>query len=150
MTNIKILPGIGLSSISFGLRKGEVLALLGQPDKSYYTDSGCERLQYADLLIELSIAPDNENKFGWLEVFNPTFTFLGKRLIGKSKQIVLSDVTSALGENPSISDYGSFESYDFEENMVELQFRFERLQSINLGVFISESNEILWPTKNEV
>jgi len=145
MATIEILPGIGLSNIQFGLRKNELITYLGEPDKSFKTDSGCERLQYNELMIEVSIEPENENKFGWVEVYNPDFTFYGEKLIGKSKEIVISKVTEFLNEEPNIDDYGSFESYDFENNWVELQFSFNKLNCINIGVFISESDELLWP-----
>ncbi len=96
-------------------------------------------------MIEISMESDNENKFGWLEVHNPDFIFGGEKLIGKSKETVLPKVTELLNEKPNIDDYGSFESYDFENNWVELQFSFNKLNCINLGVFISESDELLWP-----
>ena len=145
MPTIEIFPGVGLSIIQFGLVKESIISLLGEPDKIFETESGCKRLQYNELMIELSIEPDNENKFGWLEVHNPNITFGGEKLIGKSKEVVLSKVTKLLNEEPSIDDYGSFESYDFEKNWVELQFSFNKLNCINFGVFISESNEVLWP-----
>ena len=145
MSTIKILPGNGLSTISFGLLEAEIVSLLGNPDKAFFTDGDNKRLIYNKLLIELSIEPDNDNRLGWIEVHNPDFTFNDKRLIGQTKETVLPIVSDFLNEKLKLENYYSMESYNFENNWVELQFNFNRLTCINLGVLYSENDEVLWP-----
>jgi hypothetical protein len=147
MNTIKILPGSGLSTVPFGLLEAEVVSLLGKPDKAFFTDTDNKRRIYNELMIELSIEPENDNRFGWIEVHNPDFTFDGQRLIGKTKETVLPVVSDFLNEKPKLDDYNSMESYDFENNWVELQFEFNRLRCINLGVLYTENDVALWPKK---
>ncbi len=82
---MEVLPSIGINNICFGVSEKQAINILGKPDKAYITDSGCKRLQFNNLQIELSFEPDNNNLLGWLEIHYPNATLFGKKLIGKEK-----------------------------------------------------------------
>jgi hypothetical protein len=143
---LKITLGCGIELVSFGATENEVKSLLGEPDKVYFTDSDCKRLQYNDLLIELSLEPDNENRLGWLEIHNPDAELFGSRLIGKSFAEIEAFLKSKLEGTPTIDDYGSSISVNYDDQWLELQFEFDRLTNINFGVLYSDNDIVLWPT----
>ncbi len=137
--------GKGLDSLKFGVTEKEATGLLGAADKTYLTDSGCKRVQYNDAQIELSFEPENDNRFGWVEVYNPDVILLGEKLIGKNEKVVIEFLSSALGTVPEVEDYGSFVSVTYEAEWLELQFEFGRLRSINLGVLYGNDDAPAWP-----
>jgi hypothetical protein len=143
---LKITLGCGIELISFGATETEILLSLGEPDKTYFTDSECKRLQYNELLIELSFEPDNENRLGWLEVHNPKVELFGFKLIGKSFAEVEVILKDKLNESPTIEDYGSFISVTYDDQWLELHFEFDRLTNINFGVLYADNDIVLWPT----
>ncbi|WP_188365474.1 hypothetical protein [Marinicella pacifica] len=143
---MEIIPGVGADIIQFGFTENEVVTLLGEPNKAFSTDEGCKRLQFNELRLELSFEPENENRLGWIEFHNPTVALGGRQLIGKSQQEVLLFVSELLGEEPELEDFGSFLSVSYSENWVELQFQFDRLDCINIGVIYDEAGNPKWPS----
>src|SRR5262245_17952851 len=97
---MEIVPGKGVGDLRFGLTEQELIRALGPPDKSYRTDSEVLRLQYFALRLVLAIEPENGHRFGWVEVWNPEATLLGKRIIGEPSEAVVALLTETLGENP--------------------------------------------------
>lgn len=141
--------GEGVDSIQFGITKSKSIDLLGEPDKVYETDSDCERLQFNDILLELSFESDNENLLGWIEVHNPKAELFGLKLLGKTIADVKMLLTEHLKYEPETDDYGSMVSLSYDNHWLELQFEFDRLNCINFGVLYDESDSPIWPAQNQ-
>ncbi|NET10888.1 MAG: hypothetical protein F6K09_32975 [Merismopedia sp. SIO2A8] len=62
--DIKI--GVGVGKLVLGLTESQVQAILGLEDRSYITGSGCQRVQFDDVMLECSFEPENENLLGWI------------------------------------------------------------------------------------
>lgn len=140
-----IILGYGLDLIPFGITDNEACLTLGEPDKIYFTDCNCKRLQYNEILLELSFEPENEGRLGWIEVHNPRSRLFGIQMIGKPLAAVEKIIKYQLDESPVIDDYGSFISVNFENHWLELQFEFDKLISVNFGVLYDANNEALFP-----
>ncbi|WP_428241542.1 hypothetical protein [Gynuella sp.] len=145
--NIKLGEGVG--PVQFGVTKAKTIELLGAPDKVYETDSDCERLQFNDIMLELSFEPENENLLGWIEVHNSNAELFGLKLLGKTKEDVLMLLAGHLNYAPETEDYGSMESLSYDNHWLELQFEFNRLKCINFGVLYDESDAPIWPAQNQ-
>ena len=137
--------GKGIDTLLFGSTEDEAESLLGTADKYYFSDSGCKRVQYNELQLELSFEPENENRLGWIEVHNPNAILLGRQLIGQNEKTVIEFLNSKLGAKPEVEDYGSFVSITYEAEWLELQFEFGSLRCINLGVLYGEDDNPAWP-----
>lgn len=144
---MEIILKSGIGSIRFGANETEVLELLGTPNKTYFTEGECKRLQFNHHRLELSFEPINENRLGWIEVHNPNSTIFASKIIGLEQQFALTFISSHVNETPEIEDYGSFVSYFYTENMLELQFEFGTLKCINFGVPYNTENIPMWPNK---
>ena len=142
---MEIILRTGIGSIRFGASESEALEILGDPDKTYFTESECKRVQFNSHLLELSFEPENENRLGWVEVHNPNATIFKSKIIGLEQHLVVSLVSSHVNEVPDIEDYGSFISYFYTGNMLELQFEFGILKCINFGVPYNAENLPEWP-----
>ena len=141
--------GAGIGSIQFGINKSKAVKLLGEPDKVYETDTDSERLQFNDILLELSFELDNENLLGWIDVHNPDAELFGLKLLGKSTTDVTMLRNDHLKYSPETDDYGSMVSLSYDNHWLELQFEFDRLKCINFGVLYDESESPIWPEQNK-
>lgn len=132
---IKPKKGIEISSktILFGQTKTMIEKVLGIPNKKYFTLEGNERWQYFDMMIELSFEKENSFLLGWIEVYHKQTSLFSKYLIGYRKNMVLEKLNSSISTTLEIEDYGTFESYFFEDEWLELHFMFDRLTNINFG-----------------
>ncbi len=146
---MEIRPGEGVGRCRFGLTEPELVPELGAPDRRYLTDAGVERLQYFGLRVEFAIEPENGRRFGWAEVRHPDATLFGERVLGEPAAAVVRRLTEALGEEPKHERLGSLETYFYARHWVELQVRFGRVESVNLGVPYCENDEPRWPDPAE-
>ena len=142
---MEIIPKIGIDLIQFGVSESEAIEILGAPDKSFILEGECKRVQFNRLFLELSFEPENENRLGWLEVHNTSATLFKAKIIGLAQSLVLSLISDNIAEAPEVEDYGSFISYFYSENLLELQFQFGVLKCVNLGVPYNEEGFPIWP-----
>ena len=142
---MKIIPGKGINLVGFGLNESEALEKLGQPDKVFFTDCDCKRLQFYKHKIELSFEPENENRLGWIEVHNQDYTLFGRNLFQESQDAIILFLNDMLKETPEIEDFDSFISVSYDNNWIELQFKFGELTNINLGMIYDKNNKPKWP-----
>jgi hypothetical protein len=142
-----IHPGRGVGDLLFGLTESQLFDALGPPDRQYRTDSEVRRLQYYAHRLEFAIEPENGDRFGWVEVWNPSAIFTGRSVIGEQVLEVLPRFTQALAEEPEYGDYASFETYFFRRNWLELHVRFGRIECVNWGVLYDEADEPQWPVR---
>ncbi|MGR3278008.1 hypothetical protein ACSYAD_23195 [Acaryochloris marina NIES-2412] len=143
---MKVILGAGVGNLRFGLSEAQVKELLGVEDKLYETEFGCRRLQFNSVMLELSFEPDNDNRLGWIEVYNPSATLLGCKLIGQSRQTVLESLEPELGQPSEFEDYGSFDTVFYDDQWLELQFKFGHLVNLNIGVLYGKDDQPVWPT----
>ena len=142
--SMEILIGIGTSKIHFGSTEEQAIEILGEPDKTFITESGCKRVQFNKHLMELSFEPDNDNFLGWLEIYDPNSILFGENIIGAMESDALKLLNEHIFEKPEITDYGSFVGYFYESAWLEIHIEFGKCSNINLGVLYHE-NEPVWP-----
>lgn len=141
---MEILLAKGLDNIRFGQTEDEIISQLGEPDKAYLLDES-KRLQFFELQVEFSFESEQDNRLGWIEVHSSEAVLFGQKFIGESREKVLSVVSSQIADEPEVDDYGSFECYLYEKYELELQFKFNRLSSINFGFIWLDNDTPDWP-----
>jgi hypothetical protein len=119
--------------IKFNSTRTEIIDSIKKPDKIYYSEEGDVRWQYFNYMIELSFERENNFKLGWIEIYNETVEIFSFKPIKINKTKVLEVINNRFSYSPEIDDYGSFESYFYEKDWLELQFMFNRLVNINFG-----------------
>lgn len=142
---MEIVIGTGVGELIFGFTEARATEILGLADKRYETDSGCLRLQFNHAVLELSFEPDNDGLLGWIEVHNPNAKLFGHPLVGESRQTVIDFIGAELGQPSEYEDYGSFDIAFYEDQWLELHFKFGQLTNLNLGVLYGVDDEPIWP-----
>ena len=112
--------------------------------KPFLTDEGNKRLQFNELLLELSFELENENLLGWIEVHNPEAKLFGHKLIGMNQKDVIDIVELNCCEKGEVEDFGSMISVFFDNHWLELQFEFGLCRNINFGVLYDENEQPIW------
>ena len=144
---MEVRIGLGLDRFVFGQTQSEIISALGPADKQYATDSGRICLQYFDLRVEFSFSPEEENRLGWIEVYNPAATLFGHLVVGEQVARITKLTAEALGEEPEHKDFGSLETFFFPKAWLELQVTFGRVVCVSLGVVYDERDEPIWPDR---
>ncbi|AFY38635.1 hypothetical protein Lepto7376_2351 [[Leptolyngbya] sp. PCC 7376] len=143
---MQIILGTSINHLIFGCTKTQAREIIGgKENKAFFTDSGCHRLQFYEAKLELSFEPENNNRLGWIEIYHPDAIFFDKHLIGQPKYKMLETITKELGEPSEVWEYLGREYILYDDQWLELQLQFGRLQCINFGVLYDENEEPLWP-----
>ncbi|WP_029913285.1 hypothetical protein [Pelobacter seleniigenes] len=137
----------GVDNIVFGMTEEEVINALGKPNKTVITDEENRDLYFYAIKLVLKIERENDWRLGWIEVRNKNATLMGNNPWLQSRECLLEQLSHALGEAFEFTDYGSFESYCFNENWVELQYELGELRTINFGVLYGDDDEPMWPPR---
>lgn len=141
--NLEIEVGVGIGPIKFGLKKDEIVSLLGEPDKTF-VDYECLIFQFDDLRMQLQFEEDTP-RLGWVVCHNLSAKVFGQKIFAKPKLEVLALFESQNHKVTETDDYSSFESTSFDDIQVELQFRYGVLESLNFGVLFNDDDERIWP-----
>lgn len=107
---MEIVLGAGVGELLFGFTEAQVRSILGEEDKLYETDLGCRRLQFNEVMLELSFEPENGGLLGWIEVHNSEATLYGHTLMGQPRLRILDFVVGKIGQPSKYEDYGSFDT----------------------------------------
>jgi hypothetical protein len=145
---MQIEIGQGVDDIVFGMTEDDVVKALGSPDKIVVSEFGCRDLIFNLSKLVLKIEPENDVRLGWMEVHNKRARWADINPWTIERDALLELLTTQLDEPYELDDYGTMESYSFNESWVELQYEFNELSSFNFGVRYGANDEPLWPKSN--
>lgn len=155
----KIVPGVGFSKVKFGMRKEQLIELMGQPDEieedANYGDSPDDKVTvlYYDQ-DGFSVSFDKEEKYRLTEISFESDLFVLENgvKIGQTVEEALSLLEKAGYEEPSLEDLegevspnDNTEAYTYDEKNITLWFDDGILQTIQIGPFWFDSDTIKWP-----
>lgn len=125
------------------MSEAQLVELLGNPDKVYLDNNESHNLAYYRLMLVLKIEPNG--RLGWIEVHNRNSIWNGVNPWATDHATLLKLLSEDLGEPFELSDYGSMESYFFNESWVELQYEVGQLTTFNFGVPYGADDEPIYP-----
>ena len=143
---MEISIGKGIGNFVFGLSKNEIKLLLGQPDKEYSDDYEDIFFLYNNIKTSFKFEKENNYKLGWLETSNIETKLLGLNPWLHEKEELVNILSGLLSEKPEIEDYRSFESVTFNNSWLELQFEYNQLKHLNIGVLFDDKDNTIWPS----
>ncbi|RYG98317.1 MAG: hypothetical protein EON58_07515 [Alphaproteobacteria bacterium] len=143
---MKIEISRGLDGLLLGMTEQQLTHALGPPDKVIVTEFENRDLCYYRLQTVFKIEPANDNRLGWVSVYDRTTTLSDLYPWEVPKEHLLATLGATLGEPFEVSDYGEMESYYFPKHVLELQYRLGRLDAINFGVPYGFDDQPLWPS----
>jgi len=152
----EIKPGYGLGSLKFGMTRGEVKLMLGNPsfiDKYSHSDSKndlTESWQYDDLLISLSFDEEEDWKLIMISVNDDFYELEGKNLIGLNEEKLIKQLNEMnLGEwnleDCSEDDDEDQKVIEAEDKSINFWINDGVLDEIQWTPFFIDDDTIEWP-----
>jgi len=156
----KIIPGFGFGKVKFGIKKEELIKIMGQPDEieedANYGDSPEDKvtvLYYDQDGFSVSFDKDAKYRLTEMSFDSDAFVLEGKVRVGMGKQEVLDILAKAGYDEPSEEDLSDdlspenegTEAYTYDEKNITLWFDHDVLGTIQTGPFWIDSDTIKWP-----
>lgn len=143
---MNIYTKIGIGHLKFGMAQGEVVRLLGKPNKTITpSDDEYELIwEYVDLKLRLSFYQNENARLAYIRSSNPHLNINGFKLIDRDIQEVKDHIDTRVDAWEQ-DNYDFFTTYFHEEYWLTLSVEYEKITSIELGVTFKNENEYNWP-----
>lgn len=143
---MKINPKNGIDQLLFGMKKTDVIALYGNPDKQFEDDDSNIIFLYNDKKLRLTFYEDEQFRLGYLISSNADCTLLDQKVIGRNVEEVKSSLPFKSWETES---FDSTENHFNESNWLILQSEYETIIRVEIGAIINDNDEFEWKFKGK-
>lgn len=151
----EIHPGKGIGTLTFGMSRDQVKALLGAPTETErYNLSDCEgdnteAWHYDELSLSLSFDEEHEWRLSSIAVSSDEYTLEGQPLIGRTKEELLQEFEKRQWGTPEEDEEVREESPEnclihIDKGSMSLWFENDELTELQIGPFF-KNEELLWP-----
>ena len=152
MTDKLIVPGVGFANLKFGMNEEEVISVLGKPDEVEVLDMDdgetVNMYYYDEIGVSMSFDSMADMRMVEIAFENSDYTLNDNLFPGMSKELFVEHA-AGIGEFEieDLTDEGSDvnELYSFEDKNINIWIREGVVDSIQIGPFWSDDEEILWP-----
>ncbi|PQJ08859.1 hypothetical protein CJD36_022210 [Flavipsychrobacter stenotrophus] len=143
---MELKPGIGLDNIKFGATEAEIMALIGDPDKTFTNEDDENELiyQYNSRKLRLTFYKHEDRKLGYIRCGNYKVTYDNQPLLGRPIKEV-TDVTLKHIAPWEVDSYEFFDVYLNHENWISLNVEYEEVVDLELGVPFNKDDSYNWP-----
>jgi len=144
---MKLLPGIGIDKVKFGIRELELIALLGKPDLVIVDPEDEDEnpvYQYNELYSRFTFYNDAEGKLGYMRCSSPLLDLDGCSIIDSELEKVKKMLPIAM-DRWNKEKYFTFNAFFNEELWLTLHEEYGRVTGIELGVGFNEDDSYRWP-----
>lgn len=146
---MKINPKHGIDQLLFGMKRDDVKAIYGKPDKEFKDDDKNIIYVYNEQKWRLTFYEDEDFRLGYIICSNPGLTLLEMKVIGNS----ISDMKSALQSKGFMTweqeDFDMAENHFNEDNWTILQSEFGEIVKVEIGAIINIKDEFDWKFKSK-
>lgn len=147
--------GQGLGAIKFGMKRPQILELLGQPDeKEYYSnsdkeDDNTETWHYDEEEVSIGFDEEEEWRLVTIAVTSPHYTLESQSLIGKvfdvvEDELLKMEIDDLELEDDSEDNASKGKLMTSEEFELSLWFESDVLNEIQWGPLYGDDDEIEW------
>ena len=137
-------PKNGADSLLFGMKRPQVTALYGTPDKQFNDEDDNIIYVYNQPQLRLTFYADEDFRLGYIITSNPQITLLGHPVIGQQVVALKEALPFKSWEQ---EDFDSTENHFNESNWLILQAEFGRVIRAELGAIIKDDDEFDWKYK---
>jgi hypothetical protein len=145
---IELKPQTGLGALKFGMKKEELIEILGEPDQVFrdpISDDDHTLMEWNALKLRLTIYEDEGGRFGYIRTKNPNITYNGHTIIGHPMSVLNQFAFTKISAEWSITGYGSWISYFYEDYWMSLNVEYDEVYEIEMGVSFKNDDEFDWP-----
>ena len=152
MNDKLIVPGVGFANLKFGMNEEEVISVLGKPDEVEVLDMDdgetVNMYYYDEIGVSMSFDSMADMRMVEIAFENSDYTLNDNLFPGMSKELFVEHA-GGIGESEieDLTDEGSDvnELYSFEDKNINIWIREGVVDSIQIGPFWCDDEEILWP-----
>lgn len=141
---MKITPKYGIDKLIFGMKRPDVIAIYGTPDKKYSDEDENEILLYNALKLRLTFYEEANFKLGYIICGNENATLFDKKIIGIKESDAKNNLLGNGIKTWNNDTFDTYENYLNEDNWITLQAEFGDIVKIELGAMINEKDEFDW------
>ncbi len=155
---MKIVPGIGLGEIKYGMAENDVVQLLGKPDKideEEYVEGGGDwhrEFWYSPRNLTLTFSKDDNFRLGTITIMGSGYTLFDKDLFNAPKRHVRTVVYERTKELLPVEDYTTLDNKPHEcinSDALGIMFWFDsdNLSEMQCSYLFEPDNEtVIWPS----
>ena len=137
----------GIDQLLFGMKKNDVVAIYGKPDKEYKDEDENLILQLNDQKMRLTFYKDEDFKLGYIVASSPALELFEKKIIGRKLEEVKAELAHKGITKFTQEEFDTFENFFNEENWMILQTEFGDIVKFEIGAIINNKDEFDWKFK---
>lgn len=146
---MKIDPKNGIDQLLFGMKKTDVTAIYGNPDKEYRDEDDNHILTFDAQKLRLTFYLEEDLKLGYIIGADSKLELFGNTIIGRKP----ADVHNELKEKGLLKwtkeAFDTYENWFNEDNWIVLQTEFGEIVKFELGAIINDKDEFNWKFKSK-
>lgn len=141
---MKINLKSGIDKLLFGMRKNDVIAVYGKPNKEYKDEDDNVIFVYNNLKIRMTFYEEEDFKLGYIVASDSNLELFGNKIINRKISEVKKDLTNKNITKFTQEEFDTFENYFNEENWFILQTEFDEVVKFEIGAIINNKDEFEW------
>jgi hypothetical protein len=157
---MKILPGIGVGSIQYGMLEKDIVSNLGKPDRveesEYVEGTGDwnKELWYSNRNLTFTFNKEDDFRLGTITILGGGYTLFNKNLFGIEIEEIKMIISRETNEIARFEDWSSENIPDHKLLMYDsigimFWFDFNKLNEMQCSYLFEQDNEtIIWPNKS--
>jgi len=142
--NMKINPKQGIDQLLFGMKRADVEALYGKPDKQFKDDDQNVIYLYNSQQLRLTFYEDEDFRLGYCISSHPALALFESKIIGRTVETVKSELLKHQIKSWEKEDFDLAENHFNEDNWLILQSEFNQIVKVELGAVIKNQDEFDW------
>ncbi|MBN1251473.1 MAG: hypothetical protein JXR51_02800 [Bacteroidales bacterium] len=144
---MELKPKIGIDNLKFGMSRKEIIAILGEPDRTLTNedDNNEVMLEWNEKKLRLSFFKDEKDRFGYIRTKNTSLNYNGHEIFDKKIEIVKDEIFGNLINDWEVEDYGFFETHTCEKYWLTLYVEYGIVIDFEIGVPFKNDSDYDWP-----
>ena len=134
-------PKNGIDKLIFGMKKKDVSAVYGSPDKHFKDDEKNEIWLYNDKKMRLTFYEDEDEKLGYIITSNPDLELFSQKIINQDWEIIEKLVLDKGIKALEKETFDSIDNFFNESNWMTFQVEFGQVIRLELGATFNDKDE---------
>ena len=144
---MKINLKSGIDKLIFGMKKNDVIAIYGKPNKDYKDEDDNVIFVYNSLKIRMTFYEAEDFKLGYLVASDSNLELFGNKIMNRKITDVKKDLAQKGITKFTQEEFDTYENYFNEDNWIIFQTEFDEVVKFEIGAIINDKDEFDWKFK---
>ncbi|HMI07051.1 MAG TPA: hypothetical protein VK528_05875 [Flavobacterium sp.] len=146
---MKINPKNGIGQLLFGMKKGDVAAIFGNPDKEYKDEDENLIQTYNTQKLRLTFYMEEDFRLGYIIGAAADLELFDHKIIGRKPEEVQNELKAKGLLKWTKEAFDTYENWFNEDYWIVLQTEFGEVVKFELGAIINDQDEFDWKFKGK-